>query len=104
MATQLALVNKVLRRLREDTVTTVSESTYSQLIAEFINDIKREMEDRALWAALHTDITTNTSSGTMTYDLSASTTERSELLYDNDRWPRVFITTSGYEAKLPQRT
>ena len=37
MATQLETVNRVLRRLREDTVGTIIENDYAILIAEFVN-------------------------------------------------------------------
>ena len=36
MATHLELVNRVLRRLREDTVTGITDNDYSELIAEFV--------------------------------------------------------------------
>ena len=34
--TYLQLVNSVLRRLREDEVTTVAQNSYSKLIGEFV--------------------------------------------------------------------
>ena len=43
--TYLELVNDVLLRLREQTVTTVSLTNYSQLIGKFVNDSKRQIED-----------------------------------------------------------
>lgn len=42
--TFLQLVNKVLVRLREDTVSSVDENSYSQLIGEFVNDAVKEVE------------------------------------------------------------
>jgi hypothetical protein len=39
--TYLQLVNKVLTRLRENTVDTVGQSTYSALVGELVNDAKR---------------------------------------------------------------
>lgn len=38
--TYLNLVNNVLRRLREDEVSSVADSTYSKLAGDFINDAK----------------------------------------------------------------
>ena len=38
--TYLNLVNNVLRRLREDQVTTVYFNTYSSMVGDFINDAK----------------------------------------------------------------
>jgi hypothetical protein len=38
--TYLNLVNNVLRRLREDEVSNVSESTYSAMVGDYVNDAK----------------------------------------------------------------
>ena len=42
--TYLTLVNNVLKRLRERTVSTVEETSYSTLIAMLVNDAKQEVE------------------------------------------------------------
>ena len=39
--TYLQLVNSVLRRLRENEVDTVAETSYSALIGDFVNDAKQ---------------------------------------------------------------
>ena len=36
--TYLNLMNNVLRRLREDEVTTVTANTYSKMVSDYIND------------------------------------------------------------------
>jgi hypothetical protein len=54
MATQLETVNRVLRRLREDQVATVTENTYSILIAEFVNAAIEEVRDAHVWARFKT--------------------------------------------------
>jgi hypothetical protein len=46
--TYLELVNDVLVRLRETTVSSVSETSYSSLIGKFVNDAKRQIEDAML--------------------------------------------------------
>ena len=38
--TYLQLVNAVMRRLREEEITTVDESDYAKLIGDFVNDAK----------------------------------------------------------------
>jgi hypothetical protein len=58
MATQLQIVNKVLRRLREGTVTSVSSSSYAKLIAMFVNEAKELIEDTNFWTANETAIDT----------------------------------------------
>ena len=68
--TYLELVNSVMRRLREDEVTTVDESDYSKLIGDFINDAKRLVEDAWDWTALRATHTITTVSGTPTYTLT----------------------------------
>jgi hypothetical protein len=45
-------MNSVLRRLREDEVTTVDANTYSKMAGDFINDAKTIVEQAADWNAL----------------------------------------------------
>ena len=68
--TYLELVNDVLVRLRESTVSTVGETTYSSLIGKFVNDAKRQIEDAYTWNVLNQTITVTTSSGTSSYALT----------------------------------
>jgi hypothetical protein len=70
--TYLELVNDVLVRLRESTVSTVSETSYSALIGKFVNDAKRQIEDAYAWNVLGTTITLSTTSGTYSYALTGS--------------------------------
>lgn len=71
MATQLTLINNILRRLREDTVATTNENAYSTLIGMWINDGIRELSDKFAWKSLEHEITITLASGTSEYDLSA---------------------------------
>jgi hypothetical protein len=70
--TYLELVNDVLVRLRESTVSTVSETTYSSLIGKFVNDAKRQIEDSYNWNCLAQTITVSTTSGTSSYALTGA--------------------------------
>jgi len=70
--TYLELVNDVLVRLRETTVSTVSETNYSALIGKFVNDAKRQIEDAYAWNVLGTTITLSTTSGTYEYGLTGA--------------------------------
>ena len=70
--TYLELVNDVLARLRESTVSTVTETTYSTLIGKFVNDAKRQVEDAYAWNVLGTTITVTTASGTYSYALTGA--------------------------------
>ena len=70
--TYLELVNDVLTRLRESTVSTVGETTYSSLIGKFVNDAKRQIEDSYNWNCLAQTITVTTTSGTSSYALTGA--------------------------------
>jgi hypothetical protein len=68
--TYLELVNDVLVRLRESTVSTVGETTYSSLIGKFVNDAKRQIEDTYTWNCLSQTVTISTTGGTHSYSLT----------------------------------
>lgn len=70
--TYLELVNAVLRRLRETTVSDVDQNTYSALIGEFVNDAKRYCEDAWDWSPLRRSLTAETESGIFSYTLTGS--------------------------------
>jgi hypothetical protein len=59
--TYLQAVNSVLRRLRESEVSTVSESAYSKMIGELVNDAKASVEAAYGWNALTETLTATTS-------------------------------------------
>lgn len=63
LPTYLELVNDVLTRLREPTVTTVTATSFSSLIGKFINDAKRQVSDAYDWDAFNNAITVTTVSG-----------------------------------------
>lgn len=70
--TYLELINDVLTRLRETTVSTANETTYSALIGKFVNDAKRQVEDAYTWNSLEQVITVNTVGGTYEYALTGA--------------------------------
>ena len=70
--TYLELINDVLVRLRETTVSTNSETSYSALIGKFVNDAKRQVEDAYAWNVLGTTVTLSTTSGTYSYALTGA--------------------------------
>lgn len=79
--TYLELVNSVLKRMRFNTVGTVSQSTYSTLIGEFVNEAKREVEDAWDWVQLRDTIQITTSDGVFRYTLTGAG-KRYRLLQD----------------------
>jgi hypothetical protein len=70
--TYLELINDVLVRLRETTVSTTTETTYSTLIGKFVNDAKRQIEDAFSWNALGQTITVTTAASTASYSLTGA--------------------------------
>jgi hypothetical protein len=82
--TYLNLVNNVLRRLREDEVTSVSSNTYSKMAGDFVNDAKKLVEDAWDWSALRTTLTLTTTSGIFNYVLTGSQNKIKVLDVIND--------------------
>lgn len=83
-----SVINKVLVRLRESTISAdwsgaINDSTavddYEKLIGEFVNEAKTIVEDSWNWGTLRTVISQNTSSGTSQYTLS-TLNSRSRIL------------------------
>ena len=67
--TYLEIINNVLARLREDEVTSSTETNYSSLIGKYVNQAKREVEDAWEWVALRNTIQATTVSGDYRYSL-----------------------------------
>lgn len=70
--TYLQLVNSVLRRLRENEVSSVQDNAYSKLIGEFVNDAKRMCEDAYNWNALSETLSAVTTESLFNYSLVGS--------------------------------
>lgn len=70
--TYLNLVNDVLTRLRENTVTSVNENSYSRLIGKFVNDSIRQVADSYDWNALRNTLTAETTGEIFNYILLGS--------------------------------
>lgn len=82
--TYLQLVNSVLRRLRENEVTTVDQNSYSKLVGEFVNDSKRLVEDAWDWSTLRDTLTVDTTAGTFSYALTGTNYQAKTLDVIND--------------------
>ena len=82
--TYLNLVNGVLRRLREDEVSNVSESTYSKMVGDYVNDAKDLVETAWDWSPLRNTLTITTSNGDNLYSLTGSRNEGKVLNFIND--------------------
>ena len=86
--TYLELVNKVLLRLRESTVSTVqgtgNSNTYARLIGEFVNEAKSQVEVAYDWSALRSTVTLTTTANTFNYELNGAKTNAKLLDMWND--------------------
>lgn len=110
--TYLDMVNNVLRRLRERTVSTTTVNDYSVLISILVNDAKREVENNWQWSALRTDIDVTTSQGTTIYEMNDTLnrvtvldvfddTNDRELRQKDSKWIRHKLATTGNQQGKP---
>jgi len=91
MATYLQMVNEVLARLRESSVTSVSTSAYSTLIGHFVNDAKRQVEDAWNWDALSATLPVTTVAGTSSYTVTGAGRRHKDVSV-NDASNKVRLT------------
>ena len=82
--TYLELVNSVLRRMREDEVSSVSENTYSKMVGDFVNDAKNLVETSWDWSGLRTTLTITTTADIFNYVLTGSKNRVKALDVIND--------------------
>ena len=105
------LINQVLIRLREDTITTdwagnindsSNVSAYHKLIGSLVNDAKRSMEERHDWLNLRETVDISTVSGTKNYNLSSGQEIKIVDVINNDtglhlnQVSKVYINTIKY--------
>jgi hypothetical protein len=74
MATKnyLELTNEVLIRLREPEASSVSDNAYVKLIAKYVNDSKRQVEDAYNWNALSETLSAVTGADVFNYVLTGT--------------------------------
>jgi hypothetical protein len=92
--TYLQLVNAVLRRLRENEVASVSSTSYSKLIGDFVNEARHQVQSAWDWSALRTTLTVTTAADTFNYELNGANNRSSVLNVLND--------TSDWEMQLKE--
>ena len=68
----LELTNDVLVRLREPEASSVSDNAYVKLIAKYINDSKRQVEDAYNWNSLSETLTAVTADNIFNYVLEGT--------------------------------
>ena len=70
--TYLSLMNNVLRRLREDEVSEVTQTTYSKMVGDYINDAKTLVQDSHDWSTLRKTVIVPTVENTTEYSLTGA--------------------------------
>jgi hypothetical protein len=92
--TQLQIINKVQRRLRETETASVSTSEYSQLLGDFLNDIIGEMNEYD-WLQFYANESVDMIIGTHTYTLTAPA---NAVLSYVENTPLVTLTESDSDT------
>ncbi len=100
--TYLECVNRVLRRLRENEVTTVNETPYSKLIGDLVNVVKTEIEDSWDWSALRTTLTADTFVNLFNYVLVDSGTRFRvlDVINDTDNFVMYEQSTKWFDRQF----
>ncbi len=70
--TYLSLMNSVLRRLREEEVADVTETAYSKMVGDYINDAKSLVQDSHDWSTLRKTVVVPTVADTTEYSLTGA--------------------------------
>tara|TARA_R110000803_G_scaffold67249_2_gene128943 strand:- start:1748 stop:2401 length:654 start_codon:yes stop_codon:yes gene_type:complete len=70
--TYLSLMNSVLRRLREEEVADVTETAYSKMVGDYINDAKSLVQDSHDWSTLRKTVIVPTVEDTTEYSLTGA--------------------------------
>jgi len=91
----IQLVNDVLVRLREPEASSVSDTAYVKLIARYVNDSKRQVEDAYNWNALSETLSATTTADVFNYVLvgSGQRFRVIDVLNDTDNWFLMNATT-----------
>jgi len=101
--TYIDLINRVLRRLREPQITSLSGEK-ALFYGQLVNEVKEDIENAGPWYALRTPLTGSFTPSTSTLDLTASTNQRSYILYQSTGQPQAFVTTVDKERRLCEVT
>ena len=84
--TFLEAINAVLRRLREDTVSSSNSTDYSKLMGDFVNEAIYECEHAWDWNVLLDTITITTAASDNLYDFHTADTKIIQGINDTADW------------------
>lgn len=102
MSTVVQLINSMQRKLREDVTPSISSTSYSQLLGEFLNEAKAEVEAAWDWLALRETINITTAPDQFKYDL-VNLGDRGRVLPDLRKgppWMDVWNDTDDHQLRL----
>jgi len=104
--TYLDAVNNVLRRLREEEVTTVQATTYSKMVGDFVNDAKDLVETAWDWAGLRNTLTATTQEDVFSYVLtgSQSTIKLLDVINDTSNFFMEYRTATWFDNQYLNQT
>ena len=100
--TYLNIMNNVLRRLREEEVTSVNNSTYSKMVGDFINDAKSIVEQANDWSGLRKTLVIPTTASDNLYTLadSANLVKVMSVINDTQNCFMEYQTKDWFNDKL----
>ncbi len=96
MATYIDVINKVLTRLREPQISSITDD-YTRLIGQFVNEAKEEVEDAWNWTALRTTVSVSATVGDNTYNLTG-TNNRTRILSAYNTTKKTDLLNVGEKA------
>ena len=104
--TYLDAVNNVLRRLREEEVTTVQATTYSKMVGDFVNDAKDLVETAWDGAGLRNTLTATTQEDVFSYVLtgSQSTIKLLDVINDTSNFFMEYRTATWFDNQYLNQT
>lgn len=104
--TYLEAVNAVLLRLREDSVTSVTEDDYTKIIGAYVNDALTIVENSYDWGALRTTYTITTEADTFSYTLTGAGQDITHLRFLNDtsNWFMEYKSQAWFDDKYLNNT
>ena len=102
----LDIVNAVLKRLRETTVASISQTAYSAMVGAFVNDAKEIVEGAWDWSSNRMTISVATVASTSTYSLTGAgdklelmgawnNTSQCNLVRVDEAWYKNKLYTGG---------
>ena len=105
----LDLINSVMRRLRENTVTGIAENSYSIMIGDLINDAKTTVENSHEWTSLRQTIVVPTVDDQSTYAITGAYQDAilKEVMNDTSNWylngkTRHYFNNQNYLGTSPK--